>query len=385
MEPKDNDTAKNFRRYARKEFPDEFARFRNFYRCDFEEKTYLDENHAAHNVSVLLVGHYHTRKAGPPVWAQATSTCVRYYQGKAGAPVCTPIPEEHVTRIYYSAPYSTMVGAQTGRSRPTDRKAEHYFAETIVNVFFLFAGRLEQVSNPGKTDMLSNFRYACMNTTTKPDIQELVNSTVLQQPEPLPADDAVKRESKKRKRSSHDHGQRIKQEDDIDIVAGNPTYHPDPPSQSQDRLVQHLSSHSPTPYSVARDTPQISLLDQLRNYEADMTFKLEQEKRARCDEVQALRAKLYEQELKTQAAEEKLFREKKKRKRAEEQVEGLRSQKEALEERSASPEVECVGPKWHTCKAMIAGQKKEINRTRQAILTRNETISKLRKALAKEH
>ncbi|KZM24025.1 uncharacterized protein EKO05_0009329 [Ascochyta rabiei] len=376
MEPKDHYTAKHFRRYARKEFPDQYALFRDLYMYNFENKTYVDKNHAAHDVSVLLVGHYRARKGGPPVWAQATETCVKYYQGKMGDILCTPIPEEHVTRIYYFATYSSVVGTQVAKSRVAGRRAEHYFAETIFSVLFLLTGRLEQVSNPGKTDMLSNFKYVCMSTMPKPKVQELVSPTVVQRPALHQAHDTVERENRKRKRSTHDHGQRIKKEDDASTAAEYSTNRPGPSSPSWTRRVQHSSSQSPLPYRLSRHASRESLLVQPRD------FELEQEKRAHSDEVQALQGKLNEQVLRAQAAEEKVFRQKKKRKRAETQIEDLISQARMLEERNESLEVECVGPRRHTCKARIEGQKKEINRIRQSVLARNETISRLRKALA---
>ncbi|KAJ4355337.1 hypothetical protein N0V95_003012 [Ascochyta clinopodiicola] len=354
MGPKDHYTGKHFKRYARKQFPGQYALFQDLYMCNFENKTYVDANHAAHDVSMLPVGRYRARKNGPPVWAQATGACVKYYRGKAGGVLCIPIPEEHVTRIYCSSAYSSVVGTPIGRSRGVGKKAEHYFAETIVNVFFLLTGRLEQVNNPGKTDMLSNFTYVCMSTMSKPEVQELFSPANIQRSVPNSANDIVERENKRRKRSTHDHGQRIKQEDDTSAAAEHTTNCPGPSSQSSTR-----PNHSP-------------------NHE------LEQEKRALFDEIQALQAKLDAQELRTQNAEEKLFRERKKRKRAETQIGDLVSQTAMLEERNQSLEIECVGPERHTCRAMIEGQKRDINRIRQSVLKRNETISRLRKELAKE-
>lgn len=59
--------------------------------------------------------------------------------------VCAPIPEQHVSRIYYAAPYNIVLGAQEGGSRTAGRKAGHYFVETIINVLFLLAGQVEQL------------------------------------------------------------------------------------------------------------------------------------------------------------------------------------------------------------------------------------------------
>lgn len=249
MEPKDHYTPRDFKSYARKEFSDEFSTFREIYTCSFEHKTYLDENNAAHSVDVLPVGHYHRRQGGPPVWAQATSTGVRYYQGKGAESVITPIPEEHVTRIYYSAPYSSIIGPQEGRGRTASRKAGHYFVETIINVLFLLTGRLEKVSNSGKTDMLSNFRYVCLKTVPESNGPERIPLAASEPHELPPAPDVTEREHKKRKR--------IKQEEDADEDAARDPTNGSGPGQ---RSMQHLSSHSQMPHRLASSTPHTSLL-----------------------------------------------------------------------------------------------------------------------------
>lgn len=137
--------ARDFKRYARKEIPEEFAVFRDVYKCNLEHKTYLDENHTVHGIKALFVGHYRTRKGGPPVWAQTTTIGVRYFSGKPVESVCAPIPEQHVSRIHYAAPYNIVLGAQEGGSRTAGRKAGHDFVETIFNVLFLLVGQIEQL------------------------------------------------------------------------------------------------------------------------------------------------------------------------------------------------------------------------------------------------
>lgn len=56
MEPREHYTSKDFKCYARKEFANEITAFRNAYICMFERKTYSDDNNAAHDIDVLLVG-----------------------------------------------------------------------------------------------------------------------------------------------------------------------------------------------------------------------------------------------------------------------------------------------------------------------------------------
>jgi hypothetical protein len=63
MEPREHYTSKDFKRYARKEFANDFTAFRNAYICMFERKTYFDEHNAAHDIDVLLGAGHCDRRA----------------------------------------------------------------------------------------------------------------------------------------------------------------------------------------------------------------------------------------------------------------------------------------------------------------------------------
>jgi hypothetical protein len=222
MEPREQYTSKDFKRYARKEFANDFTAFRNADICMFERKTYFDEHNAAHDIDVLLVGHYYKRDGGPAVWAQATVTGVRYFSGKAREKCCFLIPEMHVSRIYFDQPYNSIIGTSEEKSRISGRKPEHFVVETVINVLFLLTGRLEQVSNPYKTDMLGNFRYVCKVAASKANSQDTVPAIATdptQQDEEL-QEVSIQRVRKKRKRAaSRDRSPSIKQEEvgtDID-------------------------------------------------------------------------------------------------------------------------------------------------------------------------
>lgn len=268
MDPKEFYTSKDFKRYARKEFPTDYALFRERYVCTFEAKTHLDANHAAHNINALLVGSYHVRQGGPLVWAQATAIGIRYFSGKETDAICMPISEKHVNRIYYSSPYSPTFETQDGRSRTAGREAVQYFAETIINVLFLLTGRLQRVGNPGKTDMLSNFRYVCVNVKPVLPCREDGLSAVPRQPEVSPTDDSVERVRKKRKRSFDEHGQRIKEEEDESKIVAhidNTTHSTDLTRPSQALPLRNSRPHSPTPHWLESQSTQMALLVSLAN------------------------------------------------------------------------------------------------------------------------
>lgn len=252
MEPKQHYTLKDFKRFAHKEFPDGFNTFRRVYTCNFENKTYLDAHNAAHCVSVLLVGNYHTRQRGPVVWAQATSTGMQYFKGNPRDSIITPIAEGPVNRIYYNLPYSKVVGQQEGRSRTPGRKAGHQIVETVINVLFLLAKRLERVENPDKTDMLSNFRFVCLSCGTEPEVQGGAYTAEVQQTG-LPGTQ-TNRAHKKRKRSSDEYSHGIKQEE----VADNETSVSER-LRTQVPTVHCVPSPSLLQYEPASVTPQMSL------------------------------------------------------------------------------------------------------------------------------
>jgi hypothetical protein len=255
MEPREHYTSKDFKRYARKEFANDFTAFRNTYICVFERKTCFDENNAAHDIDALLVDHYHRREVGPAAWVQATATGVRYYSGKGSEKRCYLIPGMHVSRIYFDQPYSSIIGTLEEKGRMSGRKPGHFVVETIINVLLLLTGRLEQVSNPYKTDMLGNFRHVCKVAASKAEPQDTILAVAIEpaQQDEEPQEVPIQRVRKKRKRVSRDRSPSIKQEEggaDID----------DQTSHTQHGVVQHTPTHSPTAYRHANSTPRPSLL-----------------------------------------------------------------------------------------------------------------------------
>ena len=135
------------------------------------------------------------------------------------------------------------------------RKPGHFIVETVINVLFLLTGRLEQVSNPYRTDMLGNFRHVCKviaSTKNSQGIVFTVATAPAQQDEEL-QDVSIQRVRKKRKRASRDRSPSIKQENGGTDIE-------DQSSRTQYGVVQHTPSHSPTAYRPASTTPRPCLL-----------------------------------------------------------------------------------------------------------------------------
>lgn len=119
--------------------------------------------------------------------------------------------------------------------------------------------------------------------------------------------------------------------------------------------------------------------DQIRNYEADLHSKREQERQSYVEDIKALQAKVEEQEQRAQAAEEKAMRERKKRKHAEEQVANLQGQLASQEEKPVDSDVEEIETPESK---RLSKQKKELTRLGLALEQRNRTIKGLKDELA---
>jgi hypothetical protein len=73
---------------------------------------------------MLLVGHYWRKSGGPPVWAHATGTYVRYCSGD-GTQVTPLIQDIHTSKVYNDPPFSYMMGTRDfGEGMTPERKAE---------------------------------------------------------------------------------------------------------------------------------------------------------------------------------------------------------------------------------------------------------------------
>ncbi|KAJ4985836.1 hypothetical protein SVAN01_08634 [Stagonosporopsis vannaccii] len=185
----------------------------------------------------------------------------------------------------------------------------------MLDVRFLLAEQLERVSNPGKTNMPSKFRYVCQNPLSRPEVQ------------PIALASTVRRLSTRTKTqaTSGDHNRYIKQEDieEYDTASVGST------SESSKLPAEELSTPSPMPNRLASSTAQIKLSASDLDHSSEI-WQLNMCRAARAtlkskDWSRAMKFKPYEV-LRTEAAEESRIKEMEKRRRAEEQVENLQSQ-----------------------------------------------------------
>jgi hypothetical protein len=161
MNPKKRYVLQDFVQHAQKRFPREFAGVVDSSGYDFTRRTFLDANNAVREVVVLLVGHYHKRQGGPSVWARATGSSIQYFHGSPSDDAGILIPEDQKTRVYYDAPYSNMAGSQDGKGMTVGRRAGQIVVETFIDFLFLWTGYIKEVNNSERSDLLTNFEYAC--------------------------------------------------------------------------------------------------------------------------------------------------------------------------------------------------------------------------------
>jgi hypothetical protein len=165
LKPKETYVLRGFTKHADTSFPDDFAAFMALAGVQSSTKTYVDENQAAHQIDMLLVGHYWVKCGSPSAWACATGTTVHYFYGNLLETVCKPVLEHYRWRIYVESPFSTvtatpydMHGAAAWQEA---RTAGVHISESVINYLFLHTGCLERVQNHENIDMLGNFKYAC--------------------------------------------------------------------------------------------------------------------------------------------------------------------------------------------------------------------------------
>jgi hypothetical protein len=217
MNPKKRYVLQDFKQYAHKHFPSEFALVADPNRYEFSFKTFLDANNGAHEVVMLFVGHYHKRSGGPPVWACTTSSSTQYYHGLVTESACALIPEDQSTRVYYDAPYSLMYGSQQGKGMTAGRKAGRTVVETFISFLFLLGGHLKVVNNAERSDMLMNFKFACLKLQ-QAQCGLSTSKLPVDQRRGISGQSADQRAGKKRKLEVKETASNVKEETDDDEV-----------------------------------------------------------------------------------------------------------------------------------------------------------------------
>lgn len=124
-------------------------------------KTYYDENGRLQRHKMLLVGHFHYREGGPPVWARSNGRVVTYFYGRER--LLQGLREDQRSRVYYDEPFSFVAGPQDADGMTASRQLGMALVETVVHFVFLNNGYMEMLLNPSSKDMLRLFEIACLS------------------------------------------------------------------------------------------------------------------------------------------------------------------------------------------------------------------------------
>lgn len=127
-----------------------------------EHKTIRNGTNQLQRVPMLLVGRPFFSHGIQNAWAWATGTSIHYYNAHRGEEIVSTLGDLLTNKVYYSAPLIWAAGHQdTLHGMTKSRRTTKALAELIINFMFLLEDKILSVPNPGNTDLLSDFEYAC--------------------------------------------------------------------------------------------------------------------------------------------------------------------------------------------------------------------------------
>jgi hypothetical protein len=159
MAPQQQYTLDDFQRFARANFPAEYASIADANLHRFENRWTMDEQNQAHKLTLLFIGRYYrTKPGGSEAWAHATISGITYYSGKANE-ICKPVLARYESRIYPDYPLDFMLKSESLQNMRW--MVKEYLMEAAINFAFLLAAQLKCVHNVKGRDMLIDFADAC--------------------------------------------------------------------------------------------------------------------------------------------------------------------------------------------------------------------------------
>ncbi|KAI4939872.1 uncharacterized protein J4E92_001158 [Alternaria infectoria] len=300
----------DFVQYARGKHEDQYAAVADLSIYKFADKAYLDENNTPCRRHMLLVGHYWRKSGGRPAWAHATGTHIRYYSGE-GIQVNPLIQDIQSSKVYYGTPFNAMSGIHdSSNTKPrmtVERKFERALVESVINFIFLKKGQLVWALDLESPDMLGSFRLACRNFAQYQKMPRTDTRSLDEELLDIQAENAaVQEQAQFIQGYSGGNGLAFRSGSSALTLPAKRSFVDLTDSASDDASQGSNKRLSPSESAVA-------------NQDAEIYAGLEQE-------VQALRAKLEQQEAKIDASEAEVMRQKAKRRT-------LRTQREEWKEK----------------------------------------------------
>jgi hypothetical protein len=160
-----------FNNYAGKLFPDHYAVLSQEDQWVIEHKTVRDGVRATSRIPMLLVGRAHYREGFQAAWAYATGLGVEYYYGDRYDEFVMSMKALYNNKVYFCEPLTYIAGSQDSRMNKS-RRTGKALAELVIGIIFLQSRQLAHLQPSGETDVLEDFKYACLNFQANRDYQE---------------------------------------------------------------------------------------------------------------------------------------------------------------------------------------------------------------------
>ncbi|OAL03798.1 hypothetical protein IQ06DRAFT_111321 [Phaeosphaeriaceae sp. SRC1lsM3a] len=152
----------DFRDHANENCPDEFAALSTSPSWVIEYKTVRNGANKLCRLPMMLVGRPFYHHGIQSAWAHANGTSIEYYYAHRHDEIVTTLGDLFTNKVYFGDPLTYISGYQdTSHGMTKSRRTGRALAELVINFIFLLQGELVSFRNPGNTDLLSDFEYAC--------------------------------------------------------------------------------------------------------------------------------------------------------------------------------------------------------------------------------
>ena len=181
MDSKQRHSFQDFVEYAEEYCPDEYAALMDPEMWMMKPKTIREQDKSLRRERMLLVGTPFYRNGRQNLWAIATGLGVDYYYGQPDEEFVHPLHALQVQKTYFDPPLRYVSGSQAAKGMTKSRRVGKALAELVINVVFLLKGELYFVWDLGGTDMLGDFKYACLNFEANRQSEEEEERVVAEQ------------------------------------------------------------------------------------------------------------------------------------------------------------------------------------------------------------
>ncbi|KAH3969551.1 hypothetical protein HBH68_137320 [Parastagonospora nodorum] len=313
----------DFNSHAESRYQAQFSIMANSGLYTVESITYTNVNKQRHQADMLLIGRYYLNP-GPPVWAHGNGHHIEYYMGQP-TDMCEPVPENHISRIYYFTPFrlmgSTQGSSKSKRKRHTTFNFEAEVFETVVNFVLLLTGRLDHAHNPRGIDMTGNLQFACLAFEKNHNAEEAAKLAF--QENRLSFQEHSGSQHTQRSSELALRGVRLSEACESSTAETTPTKLP--------RTVVNSTSFR---VQARYGTQPASMKGQVLRFQSDVDVELAQVRAAHQEEMKNLQAQLTAQDNKTKAAKAKTVGSKKKLKAVKQENKELKDRSSAQETKS---------------------------------------------------